>query len=1195
MQRFKKFFYGFLIFFVILLAAVVFAANSSWVIKKAADRFAPDYNISYSDITGNLFTGVQIDGLAFDRRPLIDTVRFSWDPSRLLYKRLQINTIVLDGVDVDSIKALAASFPASDEDNSTSGPFPLVVNVKKMHITLKPFRKEGIAFKKTVADMKDFSYAADRIAVGNLQTAVDSNLTDITLDASLKDRTLLIKALSVTNIDTEALQKRFLTEDDNRSAAPDTAVPPQTANKEPLNVFIPLHVKLNHFFASVKPRFYKNAKIGKIELHSSGLNVNVLKVLDQKGGAVEIADLSALAESSIGTVDMDATWKKDTVTIEHLTAKKIDTKALQALFASEDNSTAEKDSATATAVQEQNTSKEMNPMVPHYVLIRSFETSLLPATYAPVHLLDFKLKADNLKLDTRKLLIEQGVVDLNATSNLSNVLFQSTITDNVLKGKTHITPNKGLFTLYDLPIRKEAIGDVVIGIDASPKRIVADLKAKAEQLLVTQENNESNATAFNVDIDSLKSHVVFTVKNKKLNADTKMILTTPYAKNISVSNIFVLDRNISYHGEVKAKKIIGLDANLTKPLQNLHIVYKGDTKSIDTRITSEGLSGVFVSNDFKQGRFHLETTKALLIDKMAPLPPQLEGAKANFQVDVPVNFAKITPIRGKVKLTSNLTDLNAEIFYAENIKVKAVSTIPKDSLLKNFDKNIKWDALSPMNIDLALGAQALDLTLKANAFATTLEYLPRTGKVDGKVKLGALTTVVSGNAKKKIAIRAKVDSFESLTKSFQNFYTIEGLPKVEGGLNLSVDINALKSADLTLSSPQIIYKPDRDTEHSVTDVKMVVAIDKSTILLKQYTLTYQKMKLFATKPSKVMMKDDMVTIEPFWLNDQLQVTGNYNLKTKKGKIIAQADKLHIAQEMIDLDSKIDVTTLLDGEKTVVKGKITLLDGTIHYDMGKKSFASDSDIVIVQNMKKKEASPFMDNLSIDLKIDSVKPLIYKEGPVNMKAYVDLKVLKTGHSDLLVLGSVKLKQGGSYEFQGKRFVIKKGNIYLTGNPNRPILDIEVTYQAPNHLITIAVAGTPEAPVLNFSSRPSLSQEQILSVILFDSEAGAGSNSSEDMMKMMGGAMAKSALSDMGVKIDHLVLGQHGNVEIGKKLTKKITVIYINDEIPSVEVKYRHSKRTESILKFDEISQSYDIVYKRDMSADDIVKFAGGKKKK
>jgi translocation and assembly module TamB len=187
-----------------------------------------------------------------------------------------------------------------------------------------------------------------------------------------------------------------------------------------------------------------------------------------------------------------------------------------------------------------------------------------------------------------------------------------------------------------------------------------------------------------------------------------------------------------------------------------------------------------------------------------------------------------------------------------------------------------------------------------------------------------------------------------------------------------------------------------------------------------------------------------------------------------------------------------------------------------------------------------------------------------------------------------------KGGTYNFQGKRFVVKKGDIYFTGNPSKPLLDVEVDYQAENYLITISVSGTPALPVINFSSKPSLTREQILSVILFDSAEGAGSNSSEDMMKMMGGAMAKSALANAGVKIDYLSLGTDGSMEIGKKITDKITVIYGSGEVSSVEVKYRHSPRTESVLKFDEISQSYDIVYRRDMSADDIVIFGRGKKK-
>ncbi len=212
---------------------------------------------------------------------------------------------------------------------------------------------------------------------------------------------------------------------------------------------------------------------------------------------------------------------------------------------------------------------------------------------------------------------------------------------------------------------------------------------------------------------------------------------------------------------------------------------------------------------------------------------------------------------------------------------------------------------------------------------------------------------------------------------------------------------------------------------------------------------------------------------------------------------------------------------------------------------------------------------------------------------MQANVDMKILKAIKSEPLVLGDVKLVKGGTYDFEGKRFVVKKGDIYFTGDPSKPLLDVEVEYQAENYLITITVSGTPAVPVINFSSRPSLTREQILSVILFDSEEGAGSNSSEDMMKMMGGAMAKSALANAGVKIDYLSLGTDGSMEIGKKITDKITVIYVNDEVSSVRMKYRHSPRTESVLEFDEISQSYDIVYRRDMSTDDIIMLGREKK--
>jgi len=292
--------------------------------------------------------------------------------------------------------------------------------------------------------------------------------------------------------------------------------------------------------------------------------------------------------------------------------------------------------------------------------------------------------------------------------------------------------------------------------------------------------------------------------------------------------------------------------------------------------------------------------------------------------------------------------------------------------------------------------------------------------------------------------------------------------------------------------------------------------------------------------------------------------------------------------MIELDSAINIKTVLNGEKTSVKGKIILLGGDIHYDLGAKTYPSDSDIIIVQDMKKEEASPFMDNLSTLIQVETKKPLIYKQGPIDIQAKVDLDIHKAEHAELMVLGEVVILKGGSYTFEGKKFVLDKSNIYFTGNPNKPLLDMSVKYKSLNHLITIGISGTPATPNITFSSIPSLNKEQILSIILFDSEEGADTNSGEDMMRMMGGAMAKSALSDMGIKLDHLAIGSSGSVEVGKKITDKITFIYVNDEIPQVRVKYQHSPHWESVISADAESESYDIVYKRDFGGDDIVIF-------
>lgn len=1067
MLMLKKIFYTLFAFIIVLLIAIVVVANSSFGIKKAADMFAPDYNITYDDIRGNILAGVKISGLKFDDKILADNLLLSWNPSKLLYSRIAINKLGIEALDTDVLKALIASF--SSDDNSSSEPFSFVVIVNNASLSVNPFEEQGIAVSKTLLKIKDVMYADNELDIG-------------------------------------------------------------------------------HY--------------------------------------------ALLFESSVGKIDLTGKLDRDTVTLDHVLLEGIDTLGLQALFSEDNNESNSTKNETITSV-EQNSSapKKMNHLVPKYVVINDLHADVVPVTYDPIHILNVTLDIKDFKLNVEKLLVENASIDLQGKTNLTNFIHGGKIKDNELIGEIRLTPNNTLFELYKLPLRKEAIGDIVVDLDATDEQVSLDIKSSAKNILITQKSDtnsseDNTSKEFNVDIDSLVSHVVYMLKDNKLTIDSKVMISTPYAKDISVTNSFVMDKNISYSGDVNVKKLIGIDAKFTKPLNNLTIEYTGDLESVTTDILSDGLKGSFHSLDFKKAALHIETTKSIVLRDMLELPAELNSTKADVIVDLPLDLTSITPLKGKVKILSNVSNVDADLIYDKTLKAKITSNMPEDSLLKAFDENVKWNALNPLVAEVDLGEKNVGLKLQAKVLSSDLTYSLENGNVDGTVQLAGLKSTIDGNVEKKITIKSNVSSVKSLFDNVQAIYTLESLPPVEGALKLSVEIDELKEVNVLLSSPEIIYHSARETNHIINDIKLAVSADKSKVVLKSYALTYDKMNIFSTKPSIVNMNEDTIEISELWLNDQLKVTGLYNTKTQKGNISADAAALHIAHKMIDLDMALNIDTLLNAGQTSIKGNITLLGGDIHHDIATKTYPSSSDILIVQDMKKQEASPFMDKLSVQVEVKTKKPLVYKQGSIDIQAIVDLSVHKAEYSELMVLGEVQIVKGGSYIFEGKKFVLDKSNIYFTGNPNKPLLDISVKHKSLRHMITIGISGTPATPIITFSSVPSLQKEQILSIILFDSEEGSGTNSGEDMMKMMGGAMAKSALTDLGIKLDHLAIGANGSVEVGKKITDKITFVYVNGEIPQVRVRYQHSPHVESVISADEISQAYDIVYRRDFSEEDII---------
>ncbi len=1206
----KKILYGILTFFVVLVIIVVIAANSSFVIKKAADTFAPDYNISYKEISGNIFTGVKIEGLSYAHRPLCRQIHFSWNPSKILYKRIAVNLLSVEEINVDTVKALIASFPESD-DNSTSAPFPLTVTVDSIHVTVNPFRQEGIGVEKSVVDIKDLLYASDTMEAADLRLAVDTNVTKLKLQASLEEGKVTVEEMVLDSIDSESLQKLFMPKEEKETVKEEEIKAAKDKGEEtPPNPLIPHEVEVSHFSAILKPRSYLGADIEVFQVNIDRLEADILKLLENRQHALSIENYRLDFNSSIGQIALSGNWKEDVVTVTEATLSKIDTMTLKTMFVpdnNESNATGRQKEVVRNESADENetASKEVNHLIPRKVVLKVLHTDLLPLELNPVKIAAFDLDAREVIFDVKTLLVKEGSVTLKGKTNLSDIKEEGKIVNNRLNAHITVTPNQPLFELYNLPIRREAIGDIKLEVNASKEQVKVTLKAKAKQILkLQQEQNQTDTNqsdtnttkVFNVDIDQLKSDVVYGIESGTLTADTTVMLSIPYAKDVNVTNHFVMDHNISYSGEVKAGEILGLDAKLVKPANHLHISYDGDLGHVKTNIEAEGIKGYFLSEDLKKnGHFHLETKEPIALGKMVTLPSELNASAVNAVIDVPLNFAKLVPIAGKATIRSNLANADIDLSYGDTVTLKLRAEVPKNSLLKNLDKNIQWSAFTPLNADVKMGKNDIALKLNAKKISADMLMKPYDGTVEGMIKLAGLKTTMKGESGGDILINSNIGSFKTLLETVNQFYTVKGVPKVDGKLSVSLIVNKDREASLVLNSPQIIYHADRKTDHVIDNVNIMLTKKDSKIELSTYNLSYNKMLFYASKPSIVTFDEETVTVSQLWLNDQLKVTGELNTKTMQGEILADAETFHFSHEMIDLDSKIGLKTAFNGENTDIQGKVTLLGGDIHYDMGTKTFPSDSDIMIVQDMKDKEPSPFMDHLTMQVNVDTQKPLVYKEGDADIQANVTLGIHKAVFSDPMIIGSIDLVDGGSYQFQGKKFVLERSHIYLTGDPSKPMLDITVKYKALRHLITINVTGTPAVPNVLFSSVPSLTKEQILSIILFDSEEGADTNNANDMMKMMGGAMAKSALNNLGVKLDHLVIGEGNSVEVGKKLTNDVTVIYINGEIPKMELKYDYSPSIEVVVGASEESESLDVVYRKDFNigSDDDIVIKGRKK--
>ncbi|NKQ41109.1 MAG: hypothetical protein HF962_06020, partial [Sulfurovum sp.] len=1006
------------------------------------------------------------------------------------------------------------------------------------------------------ADLKvDYiEYSNDDLEFGALHLVARTSLGHIDIGGRYQGRNLYINNLVIDSLDTEEIEQLFA--DDNSS---DIADESNSSDDESPSIFIPQKLFVEKFKANILPRDYQGIHLSLFDASAKNLNIDIDN--DKLLGKFSLDIVTDIARAEVKLSFLD-----DLVDIDSIKIKDIDLTKVIA-FTEDTNSS----DGNSSKVEKTGSGESLRiPYIPNKINISKIVANTLPTKLYDIEIDRVGLIATNMLIDISKELIESAAIEMNIESELARLEHTGSIKNNTLKSHIKATLEDKIIDKYELPLRKGALTTVSINASTNTDKIEAKLSFEAKELLDAQKDE------FNLDIKPSNVNVKYVFDTAVLAGNLESAILTPYTKNAVVNLDFWLKDKFGYKGTISSKGIERVDPKISSMIKDLNIDISGDLDQASANIDSRMIAGKFSTSDFQKGKLNLKSKQKVDISKFVKLPKELQNAKASFLVDAPIDFNNTFPIFAKAKILSNVANVNADIKYDDALDISGKLVIPKDTLLKGFDKNIRFDTLSPMHVDFNMIDDDVAVKLKSKKLNVSAKHNLKSGTTTGNINLNGSNVSIKGSSKKNISVNLSSSSIQSTLKAVGSIYKID-LPDINGDISLQGDIEELSSASLSLSSSRILIGKDKKNGTVLKNLSLFAKGDKNGVSIKNYRLETQGVKIYSTKPSRIDIKDDKISVSPIWINDSLKAIGEYNLKTKKGKITASASEFKVSHDLADIISMLNIKTNINGDKVSINGVVHIKSGNIKYNMNQKSFAADSDIVVLQRQRKKN-NEFERNFSVDVKVDSNEALTYKMNGISISMKPDLSIKKSYGSSLRAYGKIELLKGGYYTFEDKKFVLKKSNIYFKGKPDAPILNINIVYRHVGTTINVKVSGTASEPSLHFSSDPHMSREQILSFIMFDTGSGGRDNKAGDVTNLVAGSLVKSLFSSMGLKLDHLVLSGSG-FEVGKKISDKITIIYDQEEKSSIKVRIENTKNIETDISFGSNSRSVDIFYKKE----------------
>ncbi|RUM64508.1 MAG: hypothetical protein DSZ05_07465 [Sulfurospirillum sp.] len=990
--------------------------------------------------------------------------------------------------------------------------------------------------------VKDITYQGEKLTQ---EAVIDWNIKAL-LTASLKIDEISIKKLNipVTEKWIEALHKKFH----------------KKGNKKKIT-YIPT-IEVSSIFFSALPFTHEKIKINRIELFAKNIKGN-LKHID-------VGFFSFLTESNYADITALGKLENNILSFEKLWLESLDIAKIRTFV------------KTLSTTQHKSTK---TPSIPAYRnFIEEIRAENLIAYIKPMHTGHYQINQSSVAMrhltTTDMKLFNAKEVFIHTATNMWELSSKGSLKNNRLFTKVRLTLVDKYFKRFVPFFNHNAIAPVMIDLTVDKDGLSGDLTTHTTPLLIKKYRD------INASIPKLKAHVDFDFHKLDMRGDIDATIKTKYTPQALLNGHIYYNRvrHFFYDGNLSIPETRALPQQLLMLLQKNHISFKGNTKKIKATLKNDYLTARYDGPDYIHTHLQVRSVELPLTKFFTKLPQALHEAKAAVTGDIPIHFKKLMPLKPLFSIKSNLFDINGTAVISKKLETKLILTKSKNSLISDLFPGLRQNRIFPLRADFAYQDKQAVLKLQNRITKLNIHQNFATSQTDAALIQGVHRLQLKGDIHRDCNLTFQTPSLREFQNFLYQFYRFDKLP-ADGDIHLNVTLHELQKADAVLKGKWFVYEYKANRFLFAEKIRISAFYGDKTLRLKRYffsTYLDRDRLFFANKPSVAHFHEKNIVVQNFYINDFAYLRGKYNYANKHGAFRLTTKNYHYNDIEGNFYFDADLGIKLSPQKSKIEGKCTLNRGTITYAPHKKHYVQDKDIIIIQNQRvivKEE-----DRLALDISVISKDPIYYKVPNTNVKLKIDLKIWKEVNRDLELLGMIKILSGTHMQ-SGKEFELEPGEILFSGSPLNPYLNIRAIHRSDPYTIYINITGQLDAPLINFSATPYLSQSDILSLLLFNSTTdelmSGNQDTSKTAMTMFGSLFAKEIVRNFGIKLDKLVLttteeGKLG-IELGKKLSKKVTLIYINDIVQTIKIRYKMSDHFETDFILSPDNSGVDIIYK------------------